>query len=144
MKIPTGKENWMWMYSYQFTGMDLEHVRRNLDRLREYESNPDTVFNSLDYQEWFDCQGMDVEAIYTWCLEQQKRCRRVLFLIDQGPESTGMKKELDLAVELDQLVTVCVHRDIVGHDWVKPFVDVCDGRLYIFTDYDDLGRTIPY
>lgn len=80
MTIPPERPRWHTMLSFQYTGMDLQEIAAKVLAVRLSLGLPDNqFFCSFDYSDWFENQGMDVEAIYQWCLNQQKMCKRVIF-----------------------------------------------------------------
>ena len=122
--MPTVAGAWRCMVSHQFTDMDLTVQSERAELLVDaIPYKPEQVFCSLAHEAYLqEKYGSNTEGIYGWCLEQQGMCDSVVFLIAPGPESTGMKKELDLAIQRKQKIIVCVHKDMENKPWVMPFL----------------------
>ena len=138
--MPTVAGAWRCMISHQFTGMDLQAqaVRTKL-LMDALPYSVGQVFCSMEHEEFLKSKyGENTEGIYCWCLEQQGMCDSVVFLITPGPESTGMKKELALAIKRKQKIIVCLHSGMEKESWVRPFLRASDFVLG-WTEDEDLN-----
>ncbi len=114
--------------SYQYSGIHPGLRKQVIDGVtRELKDQGQSYYCSLDDEEFFRSKRMSNEEIYAYCLDKQKKCDRILFVFIAGSvESAGMKKELDLAQEIDQKPGLRFNPGIGLRDWMKPY--------FVYTD----------
>jgi len=118
------------MLSFQFTGMSQGHFVE-VERIKGDMRAPSGVFCSLDFEDFFRANEYTSEDIYRYCVEMQSRCKSVLFVIRNGPESRGMKLELDRAIELGQGIALNISKDIREVPWIQPFLEAAGDNLTV-------------
>jgi hypothetical protein len=120
--------------SYQFTGIDAVTRRANVEKLMKMFIGK-KVFCSEFHEEEFRRQGMTTENMYDFCLEIQKNCKEVLFLIAAPNESKGMKLELDLAIKNNIPGKLIILNELQYLDWVQPFIKYCWDEVEIIKKF---------
>lgn len=99
--------------SYRFTGEDPNHlndVLGNIDsklKTRGYD-----VFCSFFLEDFFKSQNMGPDEIYAHCLKEQESCDIFMPLIKSEHPSSGMKMELEKALDFGQKNILLIRRDL--------------------------------
>lgn len=135
--VATLLSGWDIMISHQFTDMDLEQQTKRSAVIKGALPDDSNVFCSLEHEDYLKEKFRDdIDAIYDWCLAQQRYCKTVVFLIAPGPKSTGMIKELNQAIASRQDIVVCVHTDMADKTWVQRFTEVAVAEIEWSGDQD--------
>lgn len=89
-----------------------------------------TVFysNTEEYNEIFNGQEFkdDFTKIYSYCLEEQRNFSELIAIIIANKESTGMKLELEQAMQDNQSYHLIIHEDHEERDnreWLNKYFD---------------------
>lgn len=91
------------MLSYRFTGENPKHLENILGNIEYQLRNAGyDVFCSFFLEDFFRKEAMNSDEIYAYCLKEQESCDGFMALIKSEHKSTGMKMELEKAIELGQ------------------------------------------
>lgn len=114
------------MISHQHSRVDysvvLAHVAPLIALLQERGIS---YFYSNEYSEMFAQREWDYDTRLAWCIGEQRKARKMVFVITHDVESKGMLAELALAKELGLPSIVCLHASVQDAAWAEPFRVFC-------------------
>ncbi len=99
--------------SYRFTGektQDLNKILKNV--CSKLKTKGHDVFCSFFLEDYFKKERMNIGQIYTYCLKKQENCDVFMALIKSEDSSSGMKIELEKAIELGQKNILLIRSDL--------------------------------
>lgn len=127
MEIREEDKNCDTILSYKFTWVAMEELQADLGMLKDLlDWLWLKTFCSLFAEDHFQERKMDDDNVYQYCLNVQEWCRLMVAYIKYETKSSGMDKELKLALEKGQKIIVLIRA------WLeKIYPEFIDNSLFV-------------